>query len=214
MDAFLEAAASTHPRPPGDTRHDLHALLASHSWKYHHAVTLHPLDHNPQRWTPEEDATTTLTIQHDPESPASYHLTWSNPASQPPKTRPPTTTSSPLSAGLQEAKTPQQPDKEMLQAPLPPATQERPHQEPLAHPITRMELTPQHWTATGIETCHGSGRSTTARSGGTKSHRDSKPCASSGSPNPPTSGGYQQTATTSPSPFEVIPPSHQKRETP
>ena len=31
MDAFLEAAAETYPRPPGDTRHGLHALLAFHS---------------------------------------------------------------------------------------------------------------------------------------------------------------------------------------
>ena len=30
-DAFLEAAAETYPRPPGDTRHGLHALLAFHS---------------------------------------------------------------------------------------------------------------------------------------------------------------------------------------
>ena len=35
MDTFLAAAATTHPRPPGDTRHALHALLA-----------LNPLDHN------------------------------------------------------------------------------------------------------------------------------------------------------------------------
>ena len=31
MDAFLEAAAETYPRPPGDTRHGLHALIAFHS---------------------------------------------------------------------------------------------------------------------------------------------------------------------------------------
>ena len=47
MGAFLEAAAETYPRPPGDTRHGLHALLAFHSWKHRHTITLHPLDHNP-----------------------------------------------------------------------------------------------------------------------------------------------------------------------
>ena len=46
-DAFLEAAAETYPRPPGDTRHGLHALPAFHSWKHRHTITLHPLDHNP-----------------------------------------------------------------------------------------------------------------------------------------------------------------------
>ena len=34
----------------------------------------------------------------------------------------------------------------MPQAPSPPTTQERPHQEPLADPITKMELPPQHRT--------------------------------------------------------------------
>ena len=45
-DAFLEAAAETYPRPPGDTRHGLHALLAFHSWKHlpHH----HPPPPQPQ----------------------------------------------------------------------------------------------------------------------------------------------------------------------
>ena len=47
-DTFLEAAAKTYPRPPGDTRHSLQALLAFHSWKHDHTVTVHPLDHNPQ----------------------------------------------------------------------------------------------------------------------------------------------------------------------
>ena len=46
-EAFLEAADETYPRPPGDTRHGLHALLAFRSWKHCHTITLHPLDHNP-----------------------------------------------------------------------------------------------------------------------------------------------------------------------
>ena len=66
VDTFLEAAAETYPRPPGDTRHGLHALLAFHSWKHRHTVTLHPLDHNPHRWTPEDDATATITVQQSP----------------------------------------------------------------------------------------------------------------------------------------------------
>ena len=42
MDTFLEAAAVTYPRPPGDTRHGLHALLAYHSCKHRNTITLHP----------------------------------------------------------------------------------------------------------------------------------------------------------------------------
>ena len=83
-DAFLEAAAETYPRPLGDTRHGLHALLAFHSWKHRHTVTLHPLDHNPHRWTPEEDATATITVQQSPENPEEYHITWDDPAPHPP----------------------------------------------------------------------------------------------------------------------------------
>ena len=49
MNAFLEAAAETYPHPPGDTRHGLHALVAFHSWKHCHTITLQPLDHNPHR---------------------------------------------------------------------------------------------------------------------------------------------------------------------
>ena len=80
MDALLKAAAKTCPRPPGATRHCLHALLAFHSWKHRHTITLHPLDHNPHRWTPEDDATAANTIQQDPENPAGYHITWNDPA--------------------------------------------------------------------------------------------------------------------------------------
>ena len=47
MDTFLEAAATTYPCPPGATRHGLLALLAFHTWKHRHTITLHPLDHNP-----------------------------------------------------------------------------------------------------------------------------------------------------------------------
>ena len=39
---------------------------------------------------------------------------------------------------------PQQLDEEMPQAPSPPTTQEKPRTEPLTHPITTMELPPQH----------------------------------------------------------------------
>ena len=49
MDTFLEAAATTHPRSPGDTRHGPHALLAFYSCKHHHTITLPALDHNRHR---------------------------------------------------------------------------------------------------------------------------------------------------------------------
>ena len=80
MDAFLEAAAETYPRQPGNTRHGLHALLAFHSWKHRHTITLHPLDHNPHRWTPEDDAIAAITIQQNSENPVEYHITWNDPA--------------------------------------------------------------------------------------------------------------------------------------
>ena len=47
METCLEAAATTYPSPAADTRHGLHALLAFHSWRQRHTITLHPLDHNP-----------------------------------------------------------------------------------------------------------------------------------------------------------------------
>ena len=110
LDTFLEAAATAYPCPPGDTQHSLHALLAFHSWKHHHAVTLHPLDHNPQRWTPEDNANTTITIQQDPKPKTGYHLTWSDPAPHPPTSPTLHDIFPAISAGLQEAKSPQQPD--------------------------------------------------------------------------------------------------------
>ena len=145
-DAFLEAAAETYPRPPGDTRHGLHALLAFHSWKHRHTITLHPLDHNPHRWTAEDDATAAITVQQSPENPEDYHITWNDPAPQPPASPTLPDVFATISAELQEAKAPQQPDEEMPQAPSPPTTQESPRTELLTHPITTMELPPQHRT--------------------------------------------------------------------
>ena len=146
MDAFLETAAETYPRPPGDTRHGLHALLAFHSWKHHHTITLHPLDHNPQRWTPEDDATAAITIQQDLENPAGYYITWNDPAPHPPASPTLPDVFATISAELQGAKAPQQPDDEMPQAPSPPTAQESPRTELLTHPITTMELPPQYRT--------------------------------------------------------------------
>ena len=83
-DGFLEAAAETYPRLPGDTRHGLHAPLAVHCWKHRHTITLHPLDHNPHRWTPEDDNTAAITGQQSPENPEEYHITWNDPAPKPP----------------------------------------------------------------------------------------------------------------------------------
>ena len=69
-------------------------------------------------------------------------------------------------------------------------------------------------TETGFETCRGNGRSTTAHSGGTKSHRASKPSASTRSQSPPPPGHYRRTATTSSSPSKAMPRSHPRKETP
>ena len=109
-DAFLEAAAETYPRPLGDTRQGLHALLAFHSWKHRHTITPHPLDHNQHRWTPEDDATAAITIQQDSENPAEYHITWNHPAPQPPASPNLPDVFATISTELQEAKATQQPD--------------------------------------------------------------------------------------------------------
>ena len=109
-DAFLEAAAETYPRPPGDTRHGLHALLAFHSWKHRHTITLHPLDHNPHRWTPEDNATAAITVQQSPENPEEYHITWNDPAPHPPASPTLPDVFATISAELQDAKAPQQLD--------------------------------------------------------------------------------------------------------
>ena len=146
MDAFLEAAAETYPHPPRDTRHVLHTLLAFHSWKHRDTITLHPLDHNPHRWTPEDNATAAITIQQNPENPEEYHITWNNPAPQPPASPTLPDGFATISAELQEAKAPQQTDEEMPQAPTAPTTQESPRTEPLTHSITAMELPAQHRT--------------------------------------------------------------------
>ena len=156
----LEAAAETYPRPPWDSRHGLHALLAFHSWKHRHVITLHPLDHNPHRWTPEDDATTAITLQQNPENPEEYHMTWNDPAPQPPAFPNLPDVFAAISAELQEAKAPQQTDDEMPQAPSPPTTQESPRTEPLSQTITTMELLPQHRTTPDskrLGTCHGNG---------------------------------------------------------
>ena len=146
MDTLLEAAATTYPCPPGDTRHGLNALFAFHSWKHHHTITLHPLDQNPHRWTPENDAITAITIQQDRENQAGHHLTRNDPVPHPPASATLQDVFAAISAELQEAKAPQQPDDEMPQAPPPPTAQERPHRVPLAHAITEMELPLQHRT--------------------------------------------------------------------
>ena len=125
-DTFLEAAAQTYPRPPEDIRQGLHAFLAFHSWNHRHTITLHPLDHNPQRWTPEDDATAAITVQQSPENPEEYHITWNDPAPHPPASPTLPDVFATISAKLQEAKAPQQPDEEMPQAPSPPTTQESP----------------------------------------------------------------------------------------
>ena len=141
MDAFLEAAAETYPRLPGDTRHGLHALLAFHSWKHRHTITLHPLDHNPHRWTPEA-----TTIQQSPENPEEFHITWYDPAPHPPRLPHPPRhlrrnqrrtagSESPTTNGRQDAPgtIPTNHTGKLL------------HRAP-THPITTMELPQQHRT--------------------------------------------------------------------
>ena len=145
-DAFLEAAAETYARPPGDTKHGLHALLAFRSLKHRHTITLHPLDHNPHRWTPEDDATAAITVQQSPGNPEEYHITWNDPAPHPPASPTLPDVFATISAELQEAKAPQQLDEEMPQAPSPPTTQENLRTEPLTLPITTMQLPRQHRT--------------------------------------------------------------------
>ena len=146
INAFLEAAAKTYPRPLADTRHGLDALPALHSWKHRHTITLHPLDHNPHGWTPEDDATAAITIQQDPKNPAGYHITWNDPAFHSPASPTLPDVFATISAEIQVPKAPQQPDDEMPQAQSPPTTHERPRTEPLTHPITTMELPRQHPT--------------------------------------------------------------------
>ena len=146
MDIFLEAAAETYFRSPGDTRHSLQAVLAFHSWKHRHTITLHPLDHNPHRWTPEDDATAAITVQQGPENPEEWHSTWNYPAPHPPASHTLSDVFATISAELQEAKARQQLDIEVPQAPSPPTTHESPRTEPLIHPITTLELPPQHRT--------------------------------------------------------------------
>ena len=101
---------------------------------------------SPHRWTPEDDATAAITIQQNPENPEEYHITWNNPAPHPPASPTLPDVFATISAELQEAKAPQQTDNEIPQAPSPPTTQESPRTEPLTHPITTMELPPQHRT--------------------------------------------------------------------
>ena len=217
MDTFLEAAATNYPRPPGDTRHGLAAFLAFHSWKQQHTVTLHPLDNNPKRRTPEDSSTTAVTIQQDPEKATGYHLSWSDRAPDPPASSTLQDIFTTISAALQEAKAPQKPDDEMPQAPPPPTAQERPTKSPSPTPSQKCNPprnTAPPRTGTGFEICRGNGQSTTAPACGMKSHRGSRQSASTRSRNQPTFGHYLQTATTSSSPSKGMPPSHQQRETP
>ena len=139
MDTFLEASAATYPRLPGSTRHGLHALLAFHSRKHRHTITLHPLDHNLHRWTPEDDATAAITIQQDLGNPEEYHITWNDLAPHPRASPTLQDVFATISAELQEPKAPQQPDDEMPQAPSRPTAQESLCKEPLTHPITTMD---------------------------------------------------------------------------
>ena len=73
-----------------------------------------------------------------------YHITWNDPAPHPPASPTLQDIFATISAELQAAKAPHQPDDEMPQAPSPPTTQESPRTEPLTQPITTMELPPQH----------------------------------------------------------------------
>ena len=105
----------------------------------------------------------------------------------------------------------------MAQAPFSPTAQKSPHKEPLTHPITTMELPQKHRTTpdhNGFQDLLLEWASTTVRSGGTKSHRGSRPSASTQSSNPPPPGHYRGTATTSSSPSKGMPQAHHRRLTP
>ena len=217
MDAFLEAAAETYPRPPGDTRHGLHALLAFHSWKHRHTITLHPPDHNPHRWTPEDDATAAITVQQSTENPEEYHITWNDPASHPPASPTLADVFAPSAQNCRRRK----PHNNQTKG----CPRHHPHQPHRKAPAQSPSATPSpQWssahstappqTETNSKTCNGNGRSTTAHSDGTKSHRGSRPSASTQSLNPPPPGHYRRAATTSSSPSKGMPQSHQRRETP
>ena len=217
MDAFLEAAAETYPHPPGDTRHGLHASLASHSWKHRHTITLHPLDHNPHRWTPEDDATAAITIQQNPENREESHITWNDPAPHPPCLPQPPRRQPPSAQNCRKRNPHNKQTKRSPRHHLHQRHRKAPAQSP--SPTRSPQWSSPHSTApprtaTAFGTCHGNGRSTRTHSDGTKSHSGSRPSASTRSPNPPPPGHYQRTATTSSSPSKGMPPSHQRRETP
>ena len=126
MDAFLEATAKTYPRPPGNTRHGLHALLAFHSWK--HAT--------PSPSTPSTTIHTDGYLKTTPPSPSPYSKTPRAQRStiQPGTLRHPTPPASPIlpdifaaiSAELQEARARQQTDDQMPQALSPTTTKQSP----------------------------------------------------------------------------------------
>ena len=88
----------------------------------------------------------TASVQQSLENPEEYRITWKDPAPHPPASPTLPDVFATINAELQEAKAPQQLDEEMPQAPSPPTTHENPGTEPLTHPITTMELPPQHRT--------------------------------------------------------------------
>ena len=97
MDTFLEAAATTFPGRPRDTRHGSTHSLHSTAGN----TTTPSLSTSSTRirtdWTPEDNATTAITIQQDPKKPSGYHLNWNAPATATPPASPPCRTSWPPS---------------------------------------------------------------------------------------------------------------------
>ena len=173
----LPGSGSRNLLPPArNTRHGLHALPAFHSWKNRHTITLHPLDHNPHRWTPEADATATITIQQNPENPEEYHITRNDPAPIPPPPQPSQTSSPPSAQNCRKRK----PNNKWMKR-CPRHHRHQPHRKTPAQspsPTPSPQWSSPHstappQTATGFATCHGNGRSTTAHSDGTKSHQGS-----------------------------------------
>ena len=217
MHTVLKAAATTYPRPLRDTRHGLHANLA-----FGTSNITTPSPSTPSTTMHNDGRLRTTPLPQSPYSktPRTRQVTISPGAIQPqtPPPPPPSMTSSPPSGQGYKKRKPH--NNQTTRCP-----KRRPRQ-PHRNAPTR---SPSHipspgwnsprntappWTATGLGTCHENGQSTMARSGGTKSYRDSKSSATTALPNPATSEHYQQTATTLSSPFKGMPPSYQPRETP
>ena len=164
---------------------------------HHHPPPPPPQSH---QWTPEDDATAAITVQQSPENPEEYHITWNDPAPHPPASLTLPDVFGPSAQNCRRRKPHNNQTKR-----CPRHHPHQPHKKAPAQspsPTTSPQWSSPHSTApprtaTGFGTCHGNGRSTTTHSDGTKSHRGSRPSASTRSPSPPPPGHYRRATTTS-----------------